>query len=994
MKIKVKYSRSGFFLLLTLFFALFIHSCSERDLDELEPAAYPTIADVFIDGFSSGLNYVAFAGSFTRSFDVDREIKYSGESSMRFAVPDAGEPLGQYAGGAFVTDVGRDLSGYTALTFWARASKAASIDVVGFGNDLGENRYAASIAGLEVNTNWQKYIIPIPDPSKLTRERGMFYYSEAPEDGKGYTFWIDELKFEKLGTIAHPQPAILGAQDQVVNAETTDKFNIDGLFATFNMPTGVDQRIEVAPGYYTFSSSDPSVAAVNAAGMVSVIDSGRAVITAKIGELDAAGSLTLLSTGEPLLPPTPAPTPMIDPDNVISMFSNAYQDVTVDTWNPFWEFSTTEVTDVKIGDDDVKRYKKLNFVGILTESSPIDASAMTHFHIDIWTPDPTDPPKAFKVLLVDFGPNGSFGGGDDSSHELTFTATTLSSESWVSLDIPLANFTGLVNRGHIGQLVLSGDIPNVFVDNVYYYNSGSTGIVEPEEPAPAPTADAANVVSLYSNVYEDVPVDTWSAIWDQAEVEDLTIAGDDVKRYTGLAFAGIEFTSQTVDASGMNRFHMDIWTPDPTSIPAVFRIKLVDFGADGAFGGGDDVEHELTLDANTTPALATETWVAIDLALSDFSGLTTRGHLAQLIISGDPNTVYVDNVYFYNDEAGGGPTEPVAAAPAPTQNEADVISLFSDAYSDVPVDTWRTDWSAAVFEDVQVDGNPTKKYSSLDFVGIETVSNPVDASAMTHLHVDAWSADFTFFGIKLVDFGADGAFGGGDDVEHQINFEMPAQGSWVSYDIPLSDFTGLVTKGHIAQYILVGQPSGATTVYIDNLYFYDEGGGEPLTEPVQAAPTPTEEEADVISLFSDAYSDVSVDTWRTDWSAAVFEDVQVDGNSTKKYSSLDFVGIETVSTTVDASEMTHFRLDVWSADFTFFGIKLVDFGADGAFGGGDDVEHQINFEAPAQGGWVSYDIPLSDFTGLTTRSNIAQYILVGQPTGGTTIYVDNVYFHK
>jgi len=92
--------------------------------------------------------------------------------------------------------------------------------------------------------------------------------------------------------------------------------------------------------------------------------------------------------------------------------------------------------------------------------------------------------------------------------------------------------------------------------------------------------------------------------------------------------------------------------------------------------------------------------------------------------------------------------------------------------------------------------------------------------------------------------------------------------------------------------------------------------------------------------------------------------------------------------------MTHFRIDVWSADITVFGIKLVDFGADGAFGGGDDVEHQINFDAPAQGGWVSYDIPLSDFTGLTTREHMAQYILVGQPVGATTIFVDNVYFHK
>ena len=36
----------------------------------------------------------------------------------------------------------------------------------------------------------------------------MFYYSEGPEDGNGYTFWIDEVKFENLGTVAHPKSAI------------------------------------------------------------------------------------------------------------------------------------------------------------------------------------------------------------------------------------------------------------------------------------------------------------------------------------------------------------------------------------------------------------------------------------------------------------------------------------------------------------------------------------------------------------------------------------------------------------------------------------------------------------------------------------------------------------------------------------------------------------------------------------------------------------------
>lgn len=353
------------------------------------------------------------------------------------------------------------------------------------------------------------------------------------------------------------------------------------------------------------------------------------------------------------------------------------------------------------------------------------------------------------------------------------------------------------------------------------------------------------------------------------------------------------------------------------------------------------------------------------------------------------NIIYFDNVTF---GAGGGPSnEPTVAAPTPTRNPANVISLFSDAYTSVPVDTWQTPWSSATLADISIQGNPTKKYSLLDFVGIETVANQIDATDMTHFHIDVWSADFTFFGVKLVDFGADGAFGGGDDVEHQVNFTAPAQGQWLSLDIPLSQFTGLTTRANMAQYILVGQPTGANTVYVDNVYFFKDGGVGPA-QPATAAPTPTRNPANVISLFSDAYSNVPVDTWQTPWSAGVLEDITIQGNPTKKYSQLDFVGIETVANQIDATSMTHFHIDVWSADFTFFGVKLVDFGADGAFGGGDDVEHQVNFDTPAQNQWLSLDIPLSNFTGLTTKNHLAQYILVGQPTGANTIFVDNVYF--
>lgn len=218
------------------------------------------------------------------------------------------------------------------------------------------------------------------------------------------------------------------------------------------------------------------------------------------------------------------------------------------------------------------------------------------------------------------------------------------------------DFTSQISDGY-DQLVIfpDFDLAGRTQDNVCYFDNitfsgGGAPPVGPTEPAPTPIIPADNVISLFSNAYTDVPVDTWSADWDQADVSDVQVAGDDMKLYNNLIFAGIEFTSQPIDASNMTYFAMDIWTPDATAAPAVFKIKLVDFGADGAYGGGDDVEHELTFDATTSPALASESWIHFNIPMSDFVNLVTTQHLAQLIISADPgpNSVYVDNIYFHN----------------------------------------------------------------------------------------------------------------------------------------------------------------------------------------------------------------------------------------------------------------------------------------------------------------------------------------------------------
>lgn len=769
----------------------------DRDYEGLEEATYPTTPDIFIDGFTGGLNYAAFGGSDVRAFNVDTEVKYKGTSAMRIAVPDKDDPAGAYAGGVIFTTKGRDLSGYNVLTFWAKASKSATIDIVGFGNDLGENKYQASISGLAVNTNWRKYYIPIPDPAKLKNERGMFFLSEGPEQDKGYTFWIDELKFESLGTLTKTIGGIQEGKDDVVTAETGAVYKING-YASANLPTGVDQRVDAASAYFNFTSSNPNVATITATGDVKVMEPGTSVISATLGGEKAIGSLTINSRGAAVLPKTTAPVPTKAANKVISVFSNVYPNVPVEFFNGFWQFSTTQIEDIKVNGDDIKRYSQLNFVGIQFTAPTINATAMTHIHLDIWTPDNVSASSQFKVLLADIGANGAFGGNDDSSHELTIPNSQLKKESWISIDLPLSSFTGLTSRSKLAQIVLSGTFPNVFVDNIYFYDNGPAVSTEPTTAAPNPTPLAANVISVFSDSYTNIAGSDFNPNWGQGTVvSQPTISGNRVLKYAGLNYQGLQLGTEQ-DVSGMEFLHLDYWS----STSSAFNVFLISPGPK---------------ETGTALTVPTTGWSSIDIPLSKFTEVDLK-KVIQLKFEGN-GTVFLDNIYFYKKVVTN-TTEPTTAAPTPTLAQASVISLFSEAYTNVQIDTWRTDWSAAKLDDIKVAGNAVKKYSNLDFVGIETVTKQINASAMTHFHIDVWSGNFESFSIKLVDFGADGAFGGGNDKEHQIDIAMPAKNTWVSLDIPLSQFTGLTTKNNMAQYILVAKPTAAATVFVDNIYFH------------------------------------------------------------------------------------------------------------------------------------------------------------------------------
>lgn len=757
-------------------------SCSERDFGTLQDATNPISPDVYTDSFS-GCMPVPYDGDYANptTFHIDYQDYYKGTQSIRIEIPEAGDPKGTWVQGAIeAKSAPRNLAGYNCVTFYAKSSKTATITAA-LAN--GSN-YRILANTFKVTPEWTKFYIPIANSSVLNAVTSLFYYSANQVSNTGYSLWFDEIKFENLGTLANFQPQILSGVSKSATAETSDKFTIDGLYETVSLPDGTDQKMAIAAGYYTFTSSNTTVATVDASGVVSVLDAGTAVITAKIGNTVATGTLTITSTGNPVLPTEAAPTPTVAAENVISLFSNAYTNVAVDSWNTHWQYSTAENKDYKIGSNDIKRYLKLNFVGIEFKANPVNASQMTRFHLDFYTPESTALPKAFKVQLVDFGANGVYGGGDDSSSELSFASPTLSTGKWVSIDVALPAFSGLKAKAHLAQMVLSGDISNVFIDNVYFYSSAN---IVPTETAPVPTQSAANVMSIFSDTYTNLSGTDFNPNWGQSTVvSDITVSGNHLMKYGTFNYQGTDLGA-TTDFSTMKYLHIDLWTLDAT----VVKVSPI------SKSKGESL-YSLT-------PMVTGKWNSYNIPLTEFTkGGMILNDIYQLKFDGQagvsPSNIYLDNIYFYTM-----PTVPGEAAPTPTLAAANVISVFSDAYTNVAETDLNPNWGqSTVVSQVAIGGNNTLKLADLNYQGIQIGSNQ-DVSAMNYLHIDFWSASSTSLNIYAISPGP---------VEKAYKLTVPTAG-WTSLDIPLTAFSPVDLK-NIFQFKF----DGNGTIYMDNIYFH------------------------------------------------------------------------------------------------------------------------------------------------------------------------------
>jgi len=207
----------------------------------------------------------------------------------------------------------------------------------------------------------------------------------------------------------------------------------------------------------------------------------------------------------------------------------------------------------------------------------------------------------------------------------------------------------------------------------------------------------------------------------------------------------------------------------------------------------------------------TNTWEELTFDFSSHIGLPEAIGIDQIVVFPDfntagrtqDNTIYFDNISFSSGTVQGLPAE---AAPTPTIIDANVISIFSDAYTNIDGVNLNPAWGqSTVVTEMAIEGNNTLLYSSLNYQGTEFISQ--DVSGMTHLHMDYWTENSTalkFFVISQTPTV--------DSDYHTIGL---LNDEWVSVDIPLTTFPN-VDLTDVFQF----KVEGNGTIYWDNFYFY------------------------------------------------------------------------------------------------------------------------------------------------------------------------------
>ncbi len=380
----------------------------------------------------------------------------------------------------------------------------------------------------------------------------------------------------------------------------------------------------------------------------------------------------------------------------------------------------------------------------------------------------------------------------------------------------------------------------------------------------------------------------------------------------------------------------------------------------------DKSNSAINTEVSKTTTVGTNQWEELTFPFAGSqSGKYDKIILFFQLNSNTTATYYIDDFAFYG--TGSGATSPTTAAPTPPARTAsNVISIFSNAYTNITGVDYNPNWGqGTVTTTIDIAGNATLKYAGLNYQGTDFAGNAQNVSGMSFLHLDYWTANSTALNVYAISSGP---------VEKAKALTVPTNGNWTSIDIPLADFSP-VALNNIIQFKFDGNGD----IFLDNIYFYRNSIPN---APTTAAPTPpARASGDVISIFSNAYTNITGVDYNPNWGqSTVTTTIDIAGNATLKYAGLNYQGTDFTGNAQNVSAMNFLHLDYWTANSTALNVYAISPGP---------VEKAKALTVPTNGNWTSIDIPVADFSPVAL-ANIIQFKF----DGNGDIFLDNIYFYK
>ncbi|MFC4511278.1 hypothetical protein ACFO28_13240, partial [Flavobacterium buctense] len=529
--------------------------------------------------------------------------------------------------------------------------------------------------------------------------------------GTGFTN-INGIKFEQSGGTPR-QIYIDNVYFYTGGAPTITNFpslaRVNGA-APFNLTAPTSD----SPGAFTYTSSNEAVATISG-NTVTVVGAGVSTITATqaasgfftTGSINA--TLTVTASSIPLV--GPAAPPARNAWDVFSVFSDAAYTVVPGTrnYNPGWGQAGAGAVIALEDASNVWRASNLNYQGIQFGSN-VDVSAMTHFHVDVWTFDETS--------LQFFQISNTTG---ERSVALAAPYGALTQGQWISYDIPLTAWTsqsGFTTTALKEFKIVGSGGKTVYLDNMYFYRAATTqpptlgAFTVPAkvvgDAAFALTAPTSNSAGAFTYTSSNTAVATISG-----DIVTIVGAGSSIITATQTADGsyGTASTTATLNVTPpaaptppvrntWDRISLYSNAYAPTSAPSWGAA-----GVDVTLPGGDTARYfngftlarlafaatnisemtHLHIDAysiNQNPlwfelngvrrvtSTPVNGWTSVDIPLSEFTGLNLTN--VSFFDLNNPTgavapvkQVYLDNIYFYRAATLQPPTLGALTLPSP-----------------------------------------------------------------------------------------------------------------------------------------------------------------------------------------------------------------------------------------------------------------------------------------------------------------------------------------